>query len=125
MANNEVVQPVLDQEEDPVVVDPAENENDEQEDQEQEIEQEIEQAENEDVFEDTVKVLPDNKPPIPQPKLTPHWNPLQDLDLQQPTTYNLCPAVYSLQSPTSTLDSNSGHSVLGLYPLGLCKPEGL
>ena len=69
MANNEVVQPVLDQEEDPVVVDPAENENDEQEDQEQEIEREIEQAENEDVFEDTVEVLPDNKPPIPQPKV--------------------------------------------------------
>ena len=45
-----------------------------------------------------------------------------------PTTtynYNFCPAVSSLQSPTSTLDSNSEHSVLGLYLLGLCNSEGL
>ena len=69
MANNEVVEPVLNQEEDPVIVDPAENENDEQEDQEQEIEQEIEQAENEDVFEDSLEVQPETKPPIPQPKV--------------------------------------------------------
>ena len=40
MANNEVVEPVLNQKEDPVIVDPAENLNDlnEQEDQEQEVE---------------------------------------------------------------------------------------
>ena len=69
MANNEVVEPVLNQEEDPVTVNPAENENDEQEDQEQEIEQEIEQAENEDVFEDTLEEQPHTKPPIPQPKV--------------------------------------------------------
>ena len=44
MAKKEVVETVLDQGEDPVLVDPAENENDliEQEDQEQEVEQEIE-----------------------------------------------------------------------------------
>ena len=70
MANNEVVEPVLDQEVDPVLLDPAENENHliEQEDQEQEVEQEIEQAENEDVFEDTLEEQPDNKPPIPKPQ---------------------------------------------------------
>ena len=78
MANNEVVEPVLDQEEDLVLVDPAENENNliEQEDQEQEVEQEIEQAENKDVFEDTLEEQPDNtdrdnKPPIPRPQTQP------------------------------------------------------
>ena len=49
----------------------------------------------------------------------------QDLDLQQPTTYNLQPTTSGLQPSVSRFQPQHWTPTPRLYLLGLCNPEGL